>query len=96
MGTRARKHSEAANDGDQLIAATVRALAGAQRMSMNEVARNLGMQQSTFHRRMQGGFLASDVRRLALLFGVPVGDLYDGLGGAIRCAARDSNPEPAD
>lgn len=96
MRARATQQSGAPHDQDQLIAATVRALAGAQQMSMNAVARSLGMQQSTFHRRMTGGFLASDVKRLSLLFGVPVGDLYDGLGGAIRLPRRDSNLEPSD
>lgn len=82
MGSRARQTDF--DDDDRLIAATVRALAGAANMSQNEVAERIGMNKSTFSRRMHDGFLASDVMRLALLFGVPVGDIYDGLGGAIR------------
>ncbi len=84
MSSRARRTDETFAEQDELIGATVRALAGAAQMSQNQVAERVGLSKSTFSRRMHDGFLASDVMRLALLFGVPVGDIYDGLGGAIR------------
>lgn len=89
MGSRARQTDF--DDDDRLIAATVRALAGAANMSQNEVAERIGMNKSTYSRRLHAGFLASDVKRLALLFGVPVGEIYDGLGGtdpATSCAGH--------
>lgn len=95
MQTRARNTVHDLPSPDQQIAATVKALMAAQDLTMADVGPQIGLTKSTFHRRLTGGgFLASDVMRLAMLFGIPVGDLYDGLGGRIKCAARDLNPEP--
>jgi transcriptional regulator with XRE-family HTH domain len=92
MGSRARQTDF--DDDDRLIAATMRALTGATNMSQNEVAEHIGMNKSTYSRRLHAGFLASDVKRLALLFGVPVGEIYDGLGGSVKVRGSDGGRPP--
>jgi len=70
---------------DATISATVRGLAAARGLSPDDVAAGIGMNRSTYYRRLAGGFSAADVAALADLFGVQVADLYDGLGGRL-CA----------
>ena len=81
------RHSAAGEPLDETsatISATVSALTAGQGLTAAEVARRIGMQKSTYSRRLHGGFTASDVAKLALALGVPVSDLYDGLGGRIK------------
>lgn len=83
MRARAATANEPLDDDSRMIAATVRALSGARNLTAAEVAIGIGMNKSTYHRRLHGGFTASDVAKLARFFNVPVGDLYDGLGGRL-------------
>jgi hypothetical protein len=80
---RALKILDFPSDTDQVIAATIRALASGRDESIEYVASASGMTKSALYERLKGvrGFKASEVKALADHFGVGIGDLYDGLGG---------------
>lgn len=61
------------------IAANVRAEATRRAITGQQVARHLGLTQPATSRRMHGHveFTASEIERLAHLFGVPVSRLYE-------------------
>jgi hypothetical protein len=73
---------------DATISATVKGLAAARDLSPDDVATGIGMNRSTYYRRLAGGFSAADVAALADFFGVSVIDLYDGLGGRLCASTR--------
>ncbi len=67
---------------DQVICATIRALAASRNMALADVAAGVDMPRSTFERRLsKGGWTAAEVARIAAWFAVPVSDLFTGLGG---------------
>ena len=96
MRARAATADAELDDFGATIAATVRGLTAVRNMSAADVAAAIGMNRSTYHRRLHGGFTASDVARLALFFGVPVQDLYDGRITTTWLPRQDSSLEPSD
>ncbi len=69
---------------DQVICATIRALAASRNSSLSEVAAGVEMPRSTFERRLaKGGWTAAEVARIAAWFAVPVSDLFTGLDGRL-------------
>ena len=67
---------------DQIICATIRALAAGRNTALADVAAGVDMPRSTFERRLaKGGGTAAEVARIADWFGVPVSELFTGLGG---------------
>ncbi len=69
---------------DQVICATIRALAASRNTALADVAAGVDMPRSTFERRLsKGGWTAAEVARIADWFAVPVSDLFTGLGGRL-------------
>ena len=69
---------------DQIICMTIRALAASRNAALADVAAGVDMPRSTFERRMgKGGWTAAETARIADWFGVPVADLFTGLGGRL-------------
>jgi len=69
---------------DQIICMTIRALAASRNAALADVAGGVDMPRSTFERRLgRGGWTAAEVARIADWFGVPVSDLFTGLGGRL-------------
>ncbi len=84
---------------DDTIRRTVRALMHGRGLKVEDLADGIGMQRSTLYRRLSGNgrkqaFAAGEVADIAAFFGVPVGDLYDGLGGRFTPPAAPSTSAP--
>lgn len=72
------------SDTDQMISASVRALAAGRGIIHADVADSIEMAISTFERRLaKGGWSAVETVRLAAFFDVPIEDLTTGLGGHV-------------
>jgi hypothetical protein len=75
-----------ARTADDTIRRAVKALIGGRDTDSESVAAAIGMVRSTFYRRLAGHgapFTGGEVQAIADHFGVPVADLFSGLGGAI-------------
>lgn len=73
-----------ADETDTTITRTVLALAVAQDIPFETLAKEAGLTRTTaFRRRASGGWTATEVARLALRLGHPVSDLYTGLDGRL-------------
>jgi hypothetical protein len=69
---------------DQIICATIRALAASRNTPLADVAAGVDMPRSTFERRLaKGGWTAAETARIAEWFAVPVSDLFTGLDGRL-------------
>lgn len=81
------QHSEPPrSDADDTIRRTVKGLISGHGLRVETVAAAVDMTPATLYRRLAGkgrsqAFVAGEVAALADYFNVPVGDLYDGLGG---------------
>ena len=90
----------AAPDGhatDATIRATVRALCSGKGWTVAQLGARIGIPTSSMYYKLNHGFFAAEAADLAAAFGVPISDLYDGLGGRItpdEWAPRDSDPQP--
>lgn len=73
-------------DADDTVRHTVKALMSGRGVSAETVAPGVGMTVATLYRRLGGkgatqAFKAGEVASLARYFDVPVGQIYNGLGG---------------
>lgn len=82
MSTVNDHESDPRHDDDARISAAVRALAAGNGLKNAEIAPILGIHRSSVFAKIKGetSWKASEVAALARYFGVPVGDLFDGLG----------------
>lgn len=82
------------------IKATVNALMRSRGMIAEQLAPEVSINPATLRRRLaKGDFRPEELADLADYFNVSIDDLFTGIGGKLtppECAARDSNPEPAD
>lgn len=97
---------DAVGNEEATITATVKALAAAWNLSLDQVADSAQMKRRTFHRRLAiGGWSVAEVSRLAARFGVTPMQLQSGevtitpprpptTNG--KRAWRDSNAQPSD
>lgn len=88
---------------DDTIRRTIHALVKGKQLRPDDVAQAAGMSRSAYFRKMSGqgseaAFKAGEVAAIARFLGVPIGDLYSGLGGTFTAPEAglprlDSNQE---
>ena len=79
---------------DETVRRSVKALIKGRGVSTEDLARAIGMTPSTLYRRLAGkgssqAFSAGEVALIAASLGVPITDLFSGLGGAVAASEAD-------
>ncbi len=87
-------HPTAGAIADETVRRSIKALCRGRNVDMGDIARGIGMPRSTFYRRLSGTgsrqpFTAGEVALIATYFGIPIGDLFTGLGGAVAASEAD-------
>ena len=87
-------HPSAGAIADETVRRSVKALTKGRGVSTEDLARAIGMTPSTLYRRLAGkgssqAFSAGEVALIAAALGIPITDLFSGLGGAVAASETD-------